>query len=269
MQQLEAFTNPVSKPKTGLANWDNAIGDLLPGHLYVLMSMPACGKTAFCLNIAVHNCAAPIELPVLYINPAVATIQIINRLIACASGISYRHVWDNEFSAQDWGHIRDSLDFLVDIEQRFNHIGSTQCSISNLEETLSSLDANNKPGLIIIDDADLRYLGVQLPVDELLDFSELKQLAKKFNVPILFAANIELTDNNDDITIIQRAHQQYDTLFEADCILALHQPDNDPFEPEESDAELGRKLVAEVLFTKLGYETEVDVVFYPELQQFQ
>lgn len=269
MKQLEELTHPVSKPKTGLVDLDNAIGDLLPGHLYVLMSMPACGKTAFCLSMVVNNCAGPIALRVLYINPAVAAMQIINRLIACASGIPYRHVWDNEFSAQDWEHIRDSLDFLVDIEQRFNHIGSTQCSISNLEDTLSSLDANNKPGLIIIDDADLRYLGVQLPVDELLDFNQLKRLAKSFNVPILFAANIELTDNNDDITIIQRAHQQYDTLFEADCIMALHQPDNDPFEPEEIDAELGRKLVAEVLFTKLGYETEVDVVFYPELQQFQ
>lgn len=269
MKQLEELTHPVSKPKTGLADLDNAIGDLLPGHLYVLMSMPACGKTAFCLNMVVNNCAGPIALRVLYINPAVAAMQIINRLIACASGIPYRHVWNSEFSDQDWEHIRDSLDFLVDIEQRFNHIDSTQCNIRKLEELLSFLDTNNKPDLIIIDDADLRHLSVQLPIDELLDFNALKRLSKALNVPILFAANIELTDNAEEITIIQRAHQQYDTLFEADCIMALHQPDNDPFEPEEIDAELGRKLVAEVLFTKLGYETEVDVVFYPELQQFQ
>jgi replicative DNA helicase len=257
------MAKPAVQVKTGFADLDEAIIAFQPGCLYILVADPFCGKTAFCLNIAINNTKGAYPSPILYINPTVATQQLAQRVLASSTGIAYRKILESNMNEADWSQVTDNIDALIDIEQRIVHIDSTGTSIGALKACVSEMPV--KPKLLILDDVDRYHPDLQLPIHSLMNLGDLKQLSIELHVPIFLACSIDRDKETSQIDTFKKTESKYPGLVDADCVMLLCESVSNNVNSFYTGI---KNVTIDVYTNKLGPEASAGFIFNLEKQVF-
>lgn len=263
MRELDKMAHPATQAKTGFADLDEAIIAFQPGCLYVLVADPFCGKTAFCLNIAVNNTKGADHSPILYINPTIATQQLAQRVLASSTGIAYRKILDSNMNEVDWNQVTDNIDALIDTELGIVHIDSTGISISALKVCISKMPV--KPKLLILDDVDRYHPDLQLSIHSLMNLGDLKQLSVELHVPIFLACSIDRDKATNQLDTFKKAESKYPGLVDADCVMLLCETVSNNVNPFYTGI---KNVTIDVYANKLGPEASAQYFFHLENQVF-
>ncbi len=172
--------------KTGYLDLDNTLGGLQKSDLIVLAARPSVGKTAFALNLA-YNIARQ-KIPVGVFSMEMSIDQVVDRLIALASGVSLHDMRTGRLSHEQDELLRVTMacDELKGCPLYIDD--SSSPNILQMRAMARRLQAEHGLGLIVVDYLQLMSArrNYDSPVQAVTEISRgLKSLAKELNVPII------------------------------------------------------------------------------------
>jgi len=216
--------------KTNFRDLDELLGGLQKSDLIILAARPSVGKTSFATDLALR--VAKQGIPVGVFSMEMSIDQVVDRLIALASGVSLWKLRTGKLSHKD-----DSNDFLR-ITMACDELGQMPIFIDDtpspnilqMRTMVRRLQAEHGIGLLIVDYLQLMSSrrSYESPVQQVTEISRgLKGLAKELNIPIIAISQLSraveqrdghkprLSDLRDSGSIEQ----------DADLVMFIHRED--------------------------------------------
>lgn len=112
LERLElAFENggQVTGLPTGYVDFDDLLGGLQPGGLYVVGARPAMGKTAWALGAALH-CVLAARQPALFVSLEMSHLELTNRMLVSEARIDASHIRSANLTERDWRQMTGIID---------------------------------------------------------------------------------------------------------------------------------------------------------------
>src|SRR3989344_3686099 len=238
--------------KTNFRDLDELLGGLQKSDLIILAARPSVGKTSFATDLALR--VAKQGIPVGVFSMEMSIGQVVDRLIALASGVSLWKLRTGKLSHKD-----DSNDFLR-ITMACDELGQMPIFIDDtpspnilqMRTMVRRLQAEHGIGLLIVDYLQLMSSrrSYESPVQQVTEISRgLKGLAKELNIPIIAISQLsraieqrdghkpKLSDLRDSGSIEQ----------DSDCVMFIHRDDKNNYEKAERD---GRLNTAQLIVAK-------------------
>jgi len=98
---------------TGYPRYDQLTRGLHPGEKTVVVALPKVGKTAFASQVAVH--VAKQGVGVLYLSQEVARQELLTRMAACESHVSFDKLRTGALSSAEWSRLTSAVDLLASL----------------------------------------------------------------------------------------------------------------------------------------------------------
>lgn len=215
--------------KTGYLDLDNTLGGLQRSDLIILAARPSVGKTSFAINLA-YNIAKQ-NIPVGIFSMEMSIDQVVDRLIALASGVSMWELRTGKLARDGDGLLRitDACDKLKKLPLFIDD--SPSPNILQMRAMARRLQSEHKGlGLLVVDYLQLMSSrrNYDSPVQQVTEISRgLKGLAKELNIPVLALSQLsraieqreghkpKLSDLRDSGSIEQ----------DADLVMFIHRED--------------------------------------------
>lgn len=184
---------------TGFAPIDEAIGGWYPGTLTILCGRPGQGKSALLMNFA-HYAHAD-KRNVLYFNLELTYHQFLDRFVSFSTKTCFDKVrLPFKATEEDYSHMKEKMQ--RDKNSHYNNvkpnflqlINKSNCNVPYIESKILEFEnkTNKKIELVIVD--PLYFLKpISNPQNEIpagIVSMELKNLALKFNVPVITASQL-------------------------------------------------------------------------------
>lgn len=174
---------------TGLGGLDNLLGGINKNDLVLVAGRPAMGKTEFSLTLArniINNNGA-----VLFFSLEMGNIQLVDRLISAGTGISVKSLREmKDIDDEMFNRIAAYTSSVYEKELFF--VDRAGLSIDQIRTITENHLESNQLSAIVID-----YLGLirggegENKVQQVAHISsELKRMAKDFNVPVIALAQL-------------------------------------------------------------------------------
>lgn len=275
-EAIERITNQDSGVlrglKTNFNDLDELLGGLQKSDLIILAARPSVGKTAFSIDLALR--VAKQGIPVGIFSMEMSIDQVVDRLIAVASGVSLWKLRTGKLSHQD-----ESNDFLRitmacdELSQLPLFIDDTPSpNILQMRAMVRRLQAEHGVGLLIVDYLQLMSArkSYDSAVQQVTEISRgLKGLAKEMSIPIVAISQLSraveqrdghkprLSDLRDSGSIEQ----------DADLVMFIHREDKVNFERAKENNMLN---VAQLMVAKHrnGPTGEIEFRVDPDSLQF-
>lgn len=212
---------------TGFKDLDTATSGLKKGDLIFLASRPSQGKTAMASNIA-YNVAIKQKIPVVMFSIEQSGINIYKKMACAAAKIEKFYLAEDLFKKADWKALILELAKILQSPLYFYDkpdLNIAEISPLILEFSEKLAKQSKELGLIIIDYLQLIRSDKKMERRqyELLEITKkLKELAVKFNVPVLVCVQLNRNKVNEDSSpeISSFKHPQIADI--ADMILFIH-----------------------------------------------
>ena len=243
---------------SGFNDLDAATGGFKKGDLIVLASRPSQGKTSLALNI-VYNVALKQCLPVALFSPQIKEKYVYEKMACAAAKINIRKLSINMLKKEE-GEALNS---------EFEKIGKSPLFIcdkpalyvKDIKNYIKELfEQGEKPEFIVIDYFDL--IRREKKESRAQNMRDLKEIAVKFNVPILVCSQI-CRKKKGDPKHPELANLRYPQFAEiADFIMFLY---------KEYHYKRGykNKYSTDILIKKpFQTETEIELKWSPEYCSF-
>lgn len=230
---------------TGFRNLDKIV-TLDEGKLIVLASRPAMGKSTFALNI-LDDIAIRQHLPVLYFNLESSKEQIMTKLIAKNSVVSYSEIKKEKINHSEWKKVQEGINIVSNAKIFVND--TPGISIDRICEKSRKMVKEKDIKFILIDYLQL----ISYKKSEMLSRDQeiskisfaLKELANELNIPILIVSQLgqgpEKRKNHRPMIIDFRKSESI--AQDADVVMFLYRDDYYNSESEERN-------VAEIIIAK-------------------
>lgn len=168
--------------KTGLPDFDRALGGLAPSDLIVLGGRPGMGKSALSTTIAYHVARDGVSVGVFSLE--MSGEQIAHRLLAVPSGLAQDKISRGRTDDQEWSQVETAASEISNLPI---HIDDTAgLAIGQVLARARRMKRRHNVGLIIIDHLSLIRAKAENRTQEITRISaSLKVLAKELNVPVL------------------------------------------------------------------------------------
>lgn len=237
---------------TGLNRFDNLLGGFRQGELTTVAARPTVGKSAFCLQVAIH--ASEQGKKVLFFALEMSRYEVLSRNISKWSSVDSHKLRKGAKYFTD----QDARDVSVLIDTKLKDFTNNVW----IETTIANVDAfkgiieQEKPDLVIIDQLScLRTSQSFKSIRERFCYCTtlLKRLSVEMNVPILLAAQLSRSAENKKPSL---ADMKESGSIEEDCdncILLWNRNDEN-----EGDQ---REVVCELAKHRQG-ETGMDILMY-------
>lgn len=267
----------VTGLSTGFSRLDELTSGLQPSDLILVAARPSMGKTAFCLNIALHAARQGGKSVGLF-SLEMSKEQLYLRLLCSQSRVDNHRLRTGRLNRGEWSEILQSVEVL---NQCRIYIDDTP-GISALEMRAKArrLASEHSLDLLIIDYLQLmrghgRYENRNL---EIADISRsLKELAKELHIPVVALSQLsrapEQRGSKDRRPQLADLRESGALEQDADVVLFLYRPElYNPDDPElQNRAELiigkqrnGPVDSIDLVFVK-NYATFHDPDFHDEL----
>lgn len=187
---LNSYKDFVRQPdeqraRTGFRKVDEAIRGILPGETVCIIGKTSIGKSALLQNIG-HNFSSS-GLPILFFSLELPDISVAERIIQIETGCD-GYSAENLFR-NDSETLQHSADLIYTTLSNFYVITESGLTTERIEAYINFVEkyiCKQKIGLILID-----YLGLLSGKGELyeqvsMNAKQLKEIAKRVNVPIIF-----------------------------------------------------------------------------------
>lgn len=267
IEELHRNKGQLRGIRTGYADLDKMTAGLQRSDLIILAARPAMGKTTLVTNMA-YNVATIAKQPVLFFSLEMSKEQLVDRMLADASGIDSWNIRTGNLSDDDFAKLSEAMGEMAEAPI---FIDDTP-SISVLEmRTKARRKHHEQPlGLIIVDYLQLMQASAAHAGNRVQEVSEisrgLKLIARELNVPLIALSQLSRSVEQRDSKKPQLSDLRESGSIEqdADIVMFIHRPgyyDSDNPELEH---------ITELLIAKHrnGPVGKVELYFHPEYLRF-
>ena len=247
LEDLHKNKGAISGIKSGFPDFDRLTAGFHPSDLVVLAARPAMGKTALALNFA-RNVATINQKDVLIFSLEMGKEQLINRMLADASGIDSFKLETGNFSGDDFSLISEAM---AELSEAPIFIDDTP-GMTVMEMRTKSRRAahDHNLGLIIVDYIQLMSSsskrGQENRVQEVSEISRgLKLIARELNVPVLALSQLSraVESRNPQIPMLSDLRESGSIEQDADLVMFMYRE-------EYYNPETERQNLTDVIFAK-------------------
>lgn len=266
LEELHRNKGSLRGIRTGYRDLDNMTAGLQRSDLIILAARPAMGKTTLVTNLA-YNVATIAKQPVLMFSLEMSKEQLVDRMLADASGVDSWNIRTGNLSDEDFSKLSEAMGEMAEAPI---YIDDTP-GLSVLEmRTKARRAAHDQPlGLIIVDYLQLMQGSGRSDGNRVQEVSEisrgLKLIARELNVPVIALSQLSRTVESRSPQIPQLADLRESGSIEQDADIvmfiyreAYYNPDTD------------RENITDLIIAKHrnGPTGKLELYFHPERLRF-
>lgn len=267
IEELHRNKGQLRGIRTGYRDLDNMTAGLQRSDLIILAARPAMGKTTLVTNLA-YNVATIAKLPVLFFSLEMSKEQLIDRMLADASGVDSWNIRTGNLSDEDFSKISEAMGEMAEAPI---FIDDTP-GLSVLEmRTKARRAAHDQPlGLIIVDYLQLMQSSGNHNGNRVQEVSEisrgLKLIARELNVPLIALSQLSRSVESRTPPIPQLSDLRESGSIEqdADIVSFIYRPGY--YEPDNPDVQNITDLI--IAKHRNGPVGKVQLYFHPERLRF-
>jgi replicative DNA helicase len=267
MEELHRNKGALRGIRTGYRDLDNMTAGLQRSDLIILAARPAMGKTTLVTNLA-YNVATIAREPVLFFSLEMSKEQLVDRMLADASGVDSWNIRTGNLSDEDFSKLSEAMGEMAEAPI---FIDDTP-GLSVLEmRTKARRAAHDQPlGLIIVDYLQLMQANSNHNGNRVQEVSEisrgLKLIARELNVPLIALSQLSRSVESRTPPIPQLADLRESGSIEqdADIVSFIYRPGY--YEPDNPEVENITELI--IAKHRNGPVGKVGLYFHPERLRF-
>ena len=266
MEELHRDKGKLRGIKTGFRDLDKLTAGLQKSDLIVLAARPAMGKSTFAQNLA-FNVASKEKKSVLIFNLEMSNSQVVDRMLAEASGVDSWNIRTGQLSDEDFSKISEAMGEMAEAPIFFDDTPG----LSVLEmRTKARRQAHKLPlGLIIVDYLQLMQGSKSYSDNRVQEVSEisrgLKLIARELDVPVIALSQLSRTveSRNPQIPMLSDLRESGSIEQDADIVMFLYREDY--YNPDTERQHLTDLIIAK---HRNGPTGKVELYFHPERLKF-
>jgi len=266
MEELHRNKGSLRGVRTGYRDLDNMTAGLQRSDLIILAARPAMGKTTLVTNLA-YNVATIAKQPVLFFSLEMSKEQLVDRMLADASGVDAWNIRTGNLSDEDFSKLSEAMGEMAEAPI---YIDDTP-GVSVLEMRTKARRASHEQplGLIIVDYLQLMQgsgRGDGNRVQEVSEISRgLKLLARELNVPVIALSQLSRSVESRSPQIPQLADLRESGSIEQDADIVMFIYREEYYNPETD-----RKQITDLYIAKHrnGPTGKIELFFHPERLRF-
>lgn len=267
MEELHRNKGALRGIRTGYRDLDNMTAGLQRSDLIILAARPAMGKTTLVTNLA-YNVATIAKQPVLFFSLEMSKEQLVDRMLADASGVDAWNIRTGNLSDEDFSKLSEAMGEMAEAPI---FIDDTP-GLSVLEmRTKARRASHNAPlGLIIVDYLQLLQSNGNHNGNRVQEVSEisrgLKLIARELNVPLIALSQLSRSVESRTPPIPQLADLRESGSIEqdADIVSFIYRPGY--YEPDNPEYENITELI--IAKHRNGPVGKIGLYFHPERLRF-
>ncbi len=266
MEELHRNKGALRGVRTGYRDLDNMTAGLQRSDLIILAARPAMGKTTLVTNLA-YNVATVANQPVLFFSLEMSKEQLVDRMLADASGVDAWNIRTGNLSDEDFSKLSEAMGELAEAPI---FIDDTP-GLSVLEmRTKARRAMHEKPlGLIIIDYLQLMQGSGRDGGNRVQEVSEisrgLKLIARELNVPVIALSQLSRSVESRSPQIPQLADLRESGSIEQDADIVMFIYREAYYNPETERENITDLYIAK---HRNGPTGKVELYFHPETLRF-
>jgi replicative DNA helicase len=266
MEELHRNKGALRGIRTGYRDLDNMTAGLQRSDLIILAARPAMGKTTLVTNLA-YNVATANKLPVLFFSLEMSKEQLVDRMLADASGVDAWNIRTGNLSDEDFSKLSEAMGEMAEAPI---YIDDTP-GLSVLEmRTKARRAAHEAPlGLIIVDYLQLMQGSGRDNGNRVQEVSEisrgLKLIAREMNVPVIALSQLSRSVESRSPQIPQLADLRESGSIEQDADIVMFIYREAYYNPETE-----RENITDLIISKHrnGPVGKIELYFHPERLRF-
>jgi len=266
MEELHRNKGQLRGVRTGYRDLDNMTAGLQRSDLIILAARPAMGKTTLVTNLA-YNVATIAKQPVLFFSLEMSKEQLVDRMLADASGVDAWNIRTGNLSDDDFSKLSDAMGEMAEAPI---FIDDTP-GVSVLEmRTKARRAAHEQPlGLIIIDYLQLMQGSGKSDGNRVQEVSEisrgLKLIARELNVPVIALSQLSRSVETRSPQIPQLSDLRESGSIEQDADIVMFIYREAYYNPETERENITDLIIAK---HRNGPTGKVELFFHPERLRF-
>jgi replicative DNA helicase len=266
MEELHRNKGALRGVRTGYRDLDNMTAGLQRSDLIVLASRPAMGKTTLVTNLA-YNVATIAKQPVLFFSLEMSKEQLVDRMLADASGVDAWNIRTGNLSDDDFSKLSEAMGELAEAPI---YIDDTP-GLSVLEMRTKARRANHEQplGLVIVDYLQLMQGSGRSDgnrVNEVGEISRgLKLIARELNVPVIGLSQLSRSVESRSPQIPQLADLRESGSIEQDADIVMFIYREAYYNPETERENITDLIIAK---HRNGPTGRIELYFHPERLRF-
>jgi replicative DNA helicase len=266
MEELHRNKGQLRGVQTGYRDLDAMTAGLQRSDLIILAARPAMGKTTLVTNLA-YNVATIAKQPVLFFSLEMSKEQLVDRMLADASGVNAWNIRTGNLSDDDFSKLSEAMGEMAEAQI---FIDDTP-GLSVLEmRTKARRAAHEQPlGLIIVDYLQLMQGSGRDNGNRVQEVSEisrgLKLIARELNVPVIALSQLSRSVESRSPQIPQLADLRESGSIEQDADIVMFIYREEYYNPETE-----REHITDLIISKHrnGPTGKVELYFNPERLRF-
>ncbi len=266
IEELHRNKGMLRGTTTGYRDLDNMTAGLQRSDLIVLAARPAMGKTTLVTNLA-YNVATIAKQPVLFFSLEMSKEQLVDRMLADASGVDAWNIRTGNLSDDDFSKLSEAMGEMAEAPI---FIDDTP-GLSVLEmRTKARRAAHDQPiGLIVVDYLQLMQASNRSDGNRVQEVSEisrgLKLIARELNVPVLALSQLSRSVESRNPQIPQLADLRESGSIEQDADIVMFIYRESYYNPETD-----RENITDLIISKHrnGPTGQIELYFNPERLRF-
>lgn len=253
---------------TGFTDLDKITAGLQPSDLIILAARPAMGKTTLVTNLA-YNVATISKKAVLFFSLEMSKEQLVDRMLADASGIDAWKIRTGNLNNEDFSKISEAMGTMAEAKLMIDD--TPGLSVLEMRTKARRAARGNEIGLIVVDYLQLMQATTRSSdgnrVQEVSEISRgLKLLARELNAPVIALSQLSRSVENRRPQIPQLADLRESGSIEQDADIVMFIYREAYYEPETE-----RKNITDLIIAKHrnGPTGRVELYFNPERLRFE
>jgi len=266
LEELHRNKGALRGVRTGYRDLDNMTAGLQRSDLIILAARPAMGKTTLVTNLA-YNVATIAKQPVLMFSLEMSKEQLVDRMLADASGVDSWNIRTGNLSDEDFSKLSEAMGEMAEAPI---YIDDTP-GLSVLEmRTKARRAAHDQPlGLIIIDYLQLMQGSGRDNGNRVQEVSEisrgLKLIARELNVPVIALSQLSRSVESRSPQVPQLADLRESGSIEQDADIVMFIYREAYYNPDTDRENITDLIIAKHRNGPVG---KVELYFHPERLRF-
>ena len=267
IEELSKNKGSLRGVRTGYRDLDNMTAGLQKSDLIILAARPAMGKTTLVTNLA-YNVATIEKSPVLFFSLEMSKEQLVDRMLADASGVDSWNIRTGNLSDEDFAKLSEAMGEMAEAPI---YIDDTPgLSVLEMRTKARRIAHENPLGLIIVDYLQLMQANGNHNGNRVQEVSEisrgLKLIARELNVPLIALSQLSRSVESRTPPIPQLADLRESGSIEqdADIVSFIYRPGY--YEPDNPEVQNITDLI--IAKHRNGPVGKVQLYFHPERLRF-
>jgi replicative DNA helicase len=265
-QSLKQDLVSIESILTDSRDLDNMTAGLQRSDLIILAARPAMGKTTLVTNLA-YNVATIAKQPVLFFSLEMSKEQLVDRMLADASGVDAWNIRTGNLSDDDFSKLSEAMGEMAEAPIFIDDTpGMTVLEI----RTKARRAMHEQPlGLIIVDYLQLMQGSGRSEGNRVQEVSEisrgLKLIARELNVPVVALSQLSRSVESRSPQIPQLADLRESGSIEQDADIVMFIYREAYYNPETERENLTDLIIAK---HRNGPTGKIELYFHPERLRF-